>query len=150
MNPVWAHVFIPVLLAGLSNGIIYRLGITQNKYQDKRNPYLPPGYVIGTIWMVLFGLLGYAHYLIYSVNQRSTRASLAIVGLFLFCLAYPVFTGLRVKSGLLLNLATLILAFVVAMLVLVESASVVKWFIPLLAWATFVNVVFVVECSNKY
>jgi tryptophan-rich sensory protein len=150
MNSALLHIFVPVVLAGISNGIIYGLGITQNKYQDKKNPYLPPGYVIGTIWMVLFGLLGYAHYLLYSVNQRPTRASLSIVGLFLFCLAYPVFTGLRVKSGLLLNLVTLILAFVVSMLVLVESVSVVKWFIPLIAWATFVNVVFVVECSNKY
>jgi tryptophan-rich sensory protein len=100
--------------------------------------------------MILFAFLGYAHYLLYRVNQRSTRASLAIVGLFLFCMAYPLLTGLRAKSGLLLNLATLILAFVVSMLVLVESARVVVWLIPLLVWATFVNVVFVVECAEKY
>jgi len=145
---MWQHIFAPVLLAAISNGLIYGFGVNRN--QDKRNPYLPPGYVIGSIWMVLFGFLGYAHYLLYRVNQRSTRASLAIVGLFLFCLAYPLFTGLRAKSGLLLNLATLILAFVVSMLVLVESARVVVWLIPLLAWATFVNVVFVVECAEKY
>ena len=144
----WPHIFIPVLLAGLSNGLIYGFGINQNR--DKPNPYLPPGYVIGSIWIVLFGFLGYAHYLLYRVGQRSTPASLAIVGLFLFCMAYPLLTGLRVKSGLLLNLATLVLGFIVAMMVLAESAAVVVWLVPLLIWATFVNVVFVIECSEKF
>ena len=145
----WAyHVFVPVLLAGISNGLIYGFGI--NQPSDKRNPYLPPGYVIGPIWMGIFALLGYAHYLLYRVNHRSTTASIAIVGLFLFCMAYPLLTGLRAKNGLLLNLATLVLAFVVSLLVVAESASTVVWFIPLLVWATFVNAVFVLECIDKY
>jgi len=145
------HILVPVLAAIIMNGIIYTFGM--NKYSDKTekskiNPYIPPGYVIGTIWVIILGLLGYLHYLIYKKYESITFTSLLIVFVILFCISYPLITGLRVKSGLLLNLITLILAFILALFVITESKYMFIYLIPLLVWASYVNIAFTIQCSE--
>jgi tryptophan-rich sensory protein len=145
------HILVPVLAAIIMNGVIYTFGM--NKYSDKTekskiNPYIPPGYVIGTIWVIILGLLGYLHYLIYKKYESITFTSLLIVFVILFCISYPLITGLRVKSGLLLNLITLILAFILALFVITESKYMFIYLIPLLVWASYVNIAFTIQCSE--
>jgi tryptophan-rich sensory protein len=145
------HILVPVLAAIIMNGVIYTFGM--NKYSDeteksKINPYIPPGYVIGTIWVIILGLLGYLHYLIYKKYESITFTSLLIVFVILFCISYPLITGLRVKSGLLLNLITLILAFILALFVITESKYMFIYLIPLLVWASYVNIAFTIQCSE--
>lgn len=145
------HILVPVLAAIIMNGIIYTFGI--NKYSEKTekskiNPYIPPGYVIGTIWVIILGLLGYLHYLVYKKYEAITFTSLLIVFVILFCISYPVITGLKVKSGLLLNLITLILAFILALFVITESKYMFIYLIPLLVWASYVNIAFTIQCSE--
>ena len=55
------HILVPVLAAIIMNGIIYTFGINKYSEKNKINPYIPPGYVIGTIWVIILGLLGYLH-----------------------------------------------------------------------------------------
>jgi tryptophan-rich sensory protein len=103
------------------------------------NDYLPPGYVIGAIWPIIFGFLGYAHFILYS-NKKWT-ASASIIILLLFCICYPLITsGLsNLKIGNLLNSITLIMSFVVAIIVLDASKTTFKYMYPLLIWASYVN-----------
>jgi tryptophan-rich sensory protein len=143
-NPLY-HVSIPILLAVTMNGWIYSVGLNKYSKNERQSPLIPPGYVIAVIWTVLFGLMGYTHYLLGNANSR---ASWSLVGLIGFCLLYPIITGLRVKSGLLMNLVSLVLSFVVALLVIKESVYAFYWLIPLLAWTIYVNAVFVIECSK--
>ena len=145
------HILVPVLTAIIMNGIIYTFGI--NKYSEKTeknkiNPYIPPGYVIGTIWVIILGLLGYLHYLVYKKYDSITFTSLLIIFTILFCISYPLITGLRVKSGLLLNLITLILSFILALFVITESKYMFIYLIPLLVWASYVNIAFTIQCSE--
>jgi tryptophan-rich sensory protein len=144
-NPVY-HVLVPILLTFAMNGWIYSIGLNKYPKSERRNPLIPPGYVIAVIWTILFGLMGYTHYLL--GNFRSV-ASWSLVGLLGFCLAYPLITGLRVKSGLLLNLVALVLSFIVALLVIQESVYAFYWLIPLLAWTIYVNAAFVIQCSGQ-
>jgi tryptophan-rich sensory protein len=144
-NPAY-HVLVPILLAVVMNGWIYSVGLNKYSKSERKSPLIPPGYVIAVIWTLLFGLMGYTHYLL--GNFRSV-ASLALVGLIGFCLAYPLITGLRVNSGLLMNLAALVLSFIVALLVIQESVYAFYWLIPLLAWTIYVNAVFVIECAKR-
>jgi tryptophan-rich sensory protein len=144
-NPYY-HVLIPILLAVAMNGWIYAIGLNKYSNRDRANPFIPPGYIIAVIWTVLFGLMGYTHFLLHNPNSV---ASWSLVGLIAFCLAYPLITGLRVKSGLLLNLVALVLSFVVSMLVLKESVYAFYWLVPLLLWTVYVNAAFVIQCSNR-
>jgi tryptophan-rich sensory protein len=145
------HILIPVLAAIIMNGIIYTFGI--NKYSEKTeknkiNPYIPPGYIVGSIWVIILGLLGYLHYLIYKKYEAITFTSLLIIFVILFCISYPLITGLKVKTGLLFNLITLILAFILALFVISESKIMFIYLIPLLVWASYVNIAFTIQCSE--
>jgi tryptophan-rich sensory protein len=142
------HILVPVLAAIIMNGIIYTFGINKYSEKNKINPYIPPGYVIGTIWVIILGLLGYLHYLIYKKYEAITFTSLLILFVILFCISYPLITGLKVKSGLLLNLITLILAFILALFVITESKYMFIYLIPLLVWASYVNIAFTIQCSE--
>ncbi len=146
------HVLVPIILALLMNGIIYTFKLNANNTMTKKdNIYkklLPPGYIIGTIWIIIFGLLGYTHYLIYKDNENKiTITSLFIIFVILFCLAYPLITGLKVKTGLLLNLISLILAFTLGITIILQSKFAFLFIIPLIVWSSFVNIVDTLQCS---
>lgn len=141
---VWVHVLAPILAATLMNGFIY--GSRIRKSTSPMNAGIPPGYIVGAIWTLLFGLLGYTHYLL----PDGSNASWSIVGFIVFSLLYPLFTGLEVRRGLSWNLAALVFAFVVAILVAMESPKLLYYVMPLLAWVIYVNAVFVVDCARRY
>jgi len=154
-NPL-IHVLIPVLLALSINSILYLFGINkiseQRKKQTQNSIYFklfPPGYVIGIIWTIIFGLLGYAHYLLYKLNNRINVGSVSIVLVIIFCLLYPFITSLDFKYGLLLNLITLIISFVLGIIIILESKYIFLYVIPLIVWASYVNIVDTLICSDK-
>ncbi len=72
----------------------------------------PPGYVIGTVWLVLFAAMGTARWLLLTKPLDTVRARRLIMLLLLFCLAYPVYTlGLKSEGiGLIGNLMTIALS----------------------------------------
>jgi tryptophan-rich sensory protein len=149
-NILLYSILIPVITAIIMNGIIYMFGINKQDNKSIINPLIPPGYVIGTIWIIIFGLLGYVHYLLYKLKNRISFTSLFLIFVILFCISYPLITGLKQKSGLLLNLITLILAFILGMLVIIESKYIFIYIIPLILWATYVNIAYVIQCSEFY
>jgi len=147
-NILLYNILIPIIAAITMNGIIYTFGL--NKQSMKTNPLIPPGYVIGTIWIIILGLLGYVHYLIYKLNNKITFTSLFIIFIILFCISYPIITGLKEKSGLLLNLITLILSFILGLLVIIQSKYIFIYIIPFILWSIYVNAAFVIQCSEFY
>jgi translocator protein len=78
-----AFVLPPLLL----NGMIFGLGWNTN---SAPNPYLPPGWVVGTIWMVLFAAMGIARWLVVGNAEHRHAKRVAILGL--LCLIYPLYT----------------------------------------------------------
>ena len=149
------HILIPIILAIMMNGIIYMFKL--NDYDNKKinsavyKKLLPPGYIIGIIWVVIFGLLGYVHYLIYTQNDNKiTITSLFIIFVILFCLMYPLITGLKIKSGLLMNLMSLILAFVLGIIIIIQSKYAFLFVLPLIVWSSYVNIIDAIQCSELY
>jgi len=152
INNMYTHILTPIILAIITNIIIYSSGWNMDKKNKKKYNLLPPGYVIAIVWIIILGLLGYLHYLMWDLNnQKVSLASISIILFILFCLAYPFLTnGMNINKGLLLNLITLVLAFILAIIVLYQTNNIfyLVYLIPLIVWAFYVNLVFVLECSK--
>jgi tryptophan-rich sensory protein len=143
------HVLVPVSCAIIVNGIIYTKGwgssrdTTNITGTSKRA--LPPGYIIGLIWIMLFGMLGYAHLLLR--RQQAYVASYAVVAMVLWCLMYPIVTGLdnnKKSKTPLINRLSLVGAFIMVLVIVFhanESRKPLQWLLPFIAWLMYVNVV---------
>jgi len=136
------HILIPVICAIIMNGIIYTLKLNKINSKDSNKLYIPQGYIIGIIWTIIFGLLGYVHYLLYKLNNNINFGSVSVALLILFCLSYPVINAINVKHGYFLNLISLILSFIVSLIVMMYSKYIFLYLIPLLIWVSYVNVIF--------
>lgn len=130
------HILIPVICAIAMNGIMYL-----NKKKSTELLYLPPGYMIGIIWMVILAFLGYVHYLLYSLKQKSNYGSASVVLFILLSLSYPVINAINEKYGYFLNLISLILAYIVGLIVMMYSKDIFVYMIPLLVWISIVNLI---------
>jgi len=136
-NPLF-YIFTPVIIAIILNLIIYSFKWNKNK----PNPYLPPGYVIGIVWIIIFGLLGYAYYLILNEKNKITLGSISIILMILFCLLYPFLTGGFNNNYIskLLNILTLIFSIIVGFIIFGESKYIFLYIIPLILWSLYVNI----------
>jgi len=133
------HITIPVLCAVAMNAFIYKYRLNKRAPKEK---YLPPGYIIGIIWTIIFGLLGYVHYKLYKLNNRMNYGSASIVLFIGFSLLYPIINGIyEEKHGYFMNLVSLILSFIVGSVVLSYSRNLFLYLIPLLIWVSFVNLI---------
>tara|TARA_X000000368_G_scaffold338298_1_gene276244 strand:- start:1285 stop:1674 length:390 start_codon:yes stop_codon:yes gene_type:complete len=123
------HIFLPILAAIIINIIIF----TQFENNRKKNKNLPPGYIIGIVWMFILGLLGYLHYLFYN-SIISKFIFIAIV----YCLLYPFLTANLTNIDDIYN----IIAFLFACFVLLITYSKNKFAaIPFFIWTLYVNLV---------
>jgi len=141
MNSVYTHVATPILAAVVTNGIVYsqKLPITRTK-----NPNIPPGGIVGLVWMVLFGILGYVHFKLYKrANNRLSDACITILLFLIYSLAYPFLTSSSGNPNVffVLNVGALLFALVITAKVYQEDPSLVPYLIPLLLWTGYVNIV---------
>jgi tryptophan-rich sensory protein len=132
------HVLIPVFCAVAMNVYIYKYRLNKRASENK---YLPPGFIIGVIWTIIFALLGYVHYRLYKLDNRINFGSMSIVVFICFSLFYPVVNAINEKHGYFMNLISLILSFVLGVVVLDYSRNVFLYLIPLLTWVSFVNLI---------
>lgn len=144
-----AFVLIPLAAAAAMNGAIFGSGWNRRD-QDADSPLrsrvLPPGWAVGTIWAILFGLLGFAMALSFEARDHLTLG--AYGALALVCLVYPLYTaGLRLAHGIIGNLATLLAAFLVGMLASARRPSTLPYLAPLLLWLAYVNLAQSVACA---
>lgn len=130
------HIFTPIILAFIVNGIIYING--WNKNNNNNNKLLPPGYVIAIIWVLILGILGYTHYLSYPSTE-----SWIIVFAILYCLAYPFLTsGLKNSEKTnVFNIIALIISIIVFISVFLRNKLTSLFILPFLLWCMYVNIV---------
>jgi len=96
------------------NGVIFGLGWAT---PHPANPMLPPGWAVGTIWMLLFAAMSLARWL---VRGDPPAMAYAVDALAFLCLIYPLYTlGL---SSDRIGLAGTIVTALVAIAVIVGLA----------------------------
>jgi tryptophan-rich sensory protein len=138
-NPLF-HILSFIILVILLNTLIYYFGWYSSSLKLKHK-ILPPGYVIGIAWIIIFGFLGYVHYLLYKLKGKFSIYSNIIVLFLIFCLSYPFLTnGLKEGNTNILNLITLILSFIIGLMVITQSIEAFYYIIPLLLWVSYVNI----------
>jgi hypothetical protein len=97
---------------------------------------IPPGYIVGSIWIILFGLLGYIHH---RLGNDSSYASVSIYVFIGYSLSYPFLT--RLENTDIYNKMAWVLAFLCSLLLYYENRELIPYILPLLAWVTYVNIV---------
>ena len=143
MSQVYIHILTPVVLALLMNGLIFSQKWKISKGLP-RNPYIPPGGIVGAIWMILFALLGYVHFQLYSQNgNRLSSACIVLIIFFLYSLAYPILTSFSSDTSVFstLNMGALLLAGIATVYVWQEDSTLLPYMVPLMLWTSYVNIV---------
>lgn len=138
------HIFIPVLAALIMNGIIYIFKLNKDN-KELENYFIPKGYIIGIIWTLIFALLGYVHYLLYTIDNKINIGSVSVIILMFFYLLYPLIIAFKKKYFKLVNLISLILGYIVSLVILGYSKYIFIYMIPLLLWISYVNIVYLIK-----
>jgi tryptophan-rich sensory protein len=120
------------------NGIIFGLGWNGN---TAPSPFLPPGWLVGTIWMVLFTAMGIARWLLVRGEEAPSRSWLVSLLAFL-CMMYPLYTlGLRSETiGLAGSVGTAVIAIWVAVRLVSASRGAAALISLVLAWLMYASV----------
>ena len=129
----YQEIIFPISLAIVVNLLIYTFDLVPSQPPNKM---IPPGYIVGSIWIFLFGLLGYIHY---RLAKYSSYTSICIYIFILYALLYPFFTGLQPID--MYNKIAWVLVSLCCLLLYYENRGLIPYIIPLLSWVTYVNIV---------
>jgi tryptophan-rich sensory protein len=144
MNPMYASYPRPHRLSTIlalyivsplaMNGLIFGMGWGTH---HSPNPLLPPGWVVGAIWMLLFACMGVARWLL--IESLSPWYARWVDGLALLCLLYPLYTkGLSsIGLGLVGAIVSAAFAAVVAITIAKASRPACALILAVLAWVLY-------------
>lgn len=116
------------------NGLIFGLGVERSSGPQTG---LPPGWVVGAIWVVLFAGMGVARWLL--VKRGGGRGVEWVSLLGVLCLLYPVYTrGFSdLMAGLVGNVVTLLVAAPVAVYAWRRVRAAGGCLVPLVVWMSY-------------
>ncbi len=106
-----------------------------------QNKLIPPGFVIGLVWIFIFGMLGYCFYKLTDKNDGTVSfAGIAILVYGVFALLYPFFTyASREKNANVINYIAVVGALVLGIIVIEEDVGSFYFLLPLLLWVSYVG-----------
>jgi tryptophan-rich sensory protein len=120
------------------NGVIFGLGVNRS---GGAQTGLPPGWVVGTIWLVLFAGMGAVRWLLLRVSSthKEQRRVEWVSLLAVLCLLYPVYTvGFSwLLAGLVGNMVTLVAAVPIALYAFRRSRLAGCCLVPLVLWLSY-------------
>ncbi len=130
---------VAAVLAG--NLLIAALGIGGQGGDSRASEVLPPGWVVGLVWTLLFASLGASYVALKRADGDTMRERLGIVGLGLICMAYPVYTaGFEdARASLIGAVATLVVVVALIAWVARTSGPAALWLAPFVPWLTFAS-----------
>jgi tryptophan-rich sensory protein len=148
----WYFILIFSAIALVVNILMYYIGVYgagKRKGVYAYNKYLPPGFMIGIIWIVIFGCLGYSFYLSYvgdpdllynkEFPRKWSQATILTIVVASYCLLYPFLTiVVDEKYYQLLNFIALVMAYALGIVVIQEYVAAFWYVLPLIAWTTYI------------
>jgi tryptophan-rich sensory protein len=127
-----------ILVLGM-NGLIFLSGWQNEPVSILKTPYIQvPGYLIGMIWVILFGLMATARWYLNFLEGKNYYQNI-IVFLIFICLIYPVYTvGL---ANLYVGIAGIIVTAFFAIFVVWRLWNISRksayYIIPVIVWLFF-------------
>lgn len=151
LNP-WYYILIGAIICTIANIFYYMIGIYGHGKKHamyKNNKFLPPGFLIGIIWIVIFGFLSFSFYLSFIgdpsllYNEEFPRgwsqAPILTIIVAAYCLLYPLIANyVHQKYIPLLNFIGLIMAYALGIVVIQEYVAAFWYVLPLIVWTTYV------------
>jgi benzodiazapine receptor len=137
----WRDPFVFILLTLIVNGLLFTFGWNEGGSSGSR--VAPPGWVVGSVWVVLLGLLGAAHARLRDRGPGSVAPRRAMLVLLLLCLAYPLYTfGFSSDLAALLG-NFVVLAWACATVVMASHLDRVAGalVVPMVLWIGYANVI---------
>lgn len=144
-RPGLARLFVYLLVfvgtAGLINAWIFT-GTGEAWAVTLNNPsWSPPGYVIGAVWTVLFGLIAIGAFLIDRADSTSYRlaARVSLVIWWLICVSWPIlyFQVQSVANGFYVTVQAVIVGFIAMPVIFQASRPAGYTLLPLQLWLLF-------------
>ena len=138
MSGLGANLAVFVGLPLVLNGVIFGLGWNR---AGGMQVGLPPGWVVGSLWVVLFAGMGTARWLLLrAARGREEQRRVEWVSLLAFlCLLYPLYTvGLRDdRVGLVGNVLTAMVGIGVAVFAWKRVRAAGAWLAAVCAWLMY-------------
>lgn len=137
------NIALLVALVLIGNAIIFGFGFDGGSLSPAKEAWVPPGPVVGAIWVVQFALMGAARWLyIRDTGDRGWQSNLPLL-VAAICLAFPVYTsGLADPSTGAVGTLVTVVVTVATMLMLGGRAA---WaLVPLAIWGSYVACVYYV------
>lgn len=151
MLEAWFYILLFAAITVLFNILYYFIGIYGHGKHGvyKYNKYLPPGFMIGFVWIIIFGSLGYSWYLSYigdpsllyseEFPRKWSQSTILIIIVAVYCLAYPLLTMyLPERYTQILNLIALFMAYSLGIVVIQEYVAAFWYVLPLIVWTSYV------------
>lgn len=159
-NTAWGLILTFALVCLVENILMYAVGWYGygKRAMYAHNKYLPPGYMIGIVWIGIFAALGYAFFLSYSgdptvdylENPKGwNKGCIVIIVVASWCLLYPFMTMFIPAEYIrILNYVSLLMAFVVSLFVFQECVAAFWYTLPLLLWTAYVCFADLMACKD--
>lgn len=141
-------ILVFILVAIIGNIFFNNESDTQSEIEID-NKYLPPGYLIGAIWVIIFGILGYIYTKINLIKDKYCYSRFSIMLFVVICFMYgPFTTG---KSSRFIKNYNYIAFLLLCLLTYILSFNVEKYYIyliPLFLWVGYVSLLTLLDDLN--
>ena len=137
-----AHLLLYLAVCVALNVAIFGMGL-EEATPDDAGVLDPPAWIVGAVWLALFGLMALAR------GELDRRGRRLVDFLALICTAFPFYALLpdSSRNGLIGCLATMALAIVVIVLVAPQARRAAWLLAPLPAWLSFAALTFAVDLA---
>ncbi len=129
-----------VAAALIGNGLVFATGSAGGPPPPGAEGLLPPGPVVGAVWLVQFALMGVARAWVLRDGGAGEWRGWLPVAIGVICLAFPVYTaGLSDPAAGAVGTVVTLVVVVIAMLAIGQSSSRAAWaLVPLACWLGYV------------
>lgn len=142
-DKLWFNVAVPVVVTIAVNGVIFLSGWNETSDVGAPDSALPPGPIVGLIWVALIALTGLSRWLyVIDTGRRDVRSWMpwAIAAA---CIAYPFYTDGLSADGPALTGTLITLAFTALVMFALSPLSkrAANAMLPLAVWLGYVSVI---------
>ena len=136
-------IFVLICLLAGAIGSIFTLDSVKNWYPTLNKPaFTPPNWIFGSVWIILYILIGASAYLVYDKKGKETKNALTIFGIQLgLNILWPLlFFGLRSP---LYGLICILLLWAAILLTMIRFYAISKTagllIVPYALWVSFAS-----------